>query len=74
MKTVRRTIDAWQYVTDHTTILLQANVKLAQGVRIRLILDRSHFYHSSCARQALRVQELWSNGAQIRVLLPRRRE
>eukprot|EP00973_Karenia_brevis_P019233 2636371-Karenia_brevis.AAC.1 len=66
MKAVRRTIDAWQYVTDHTTILLQANVKLAQGFRIRLILDRSRFYHSSCVRQALRVQELWSNGAQIK--------
>eukprot|EP00973_Karenia_brevis_P086971 12060726-Karenia_brevis.AAC.1 len=74
MRTVKRTIDAWQYVTDHTTILLQANVKLGQGIRFRLILDRGHFYYSSCARQALRVQELWLNGAHIRVLLPKRKE
>eukprot|EP00973_Karenia_brevis_P074337 10328061-Karenia_brevis.AAC.1 len=47
---------------------------MAKGVRARMIFDRSQFYWSSSARQALRVQELWNNGAEMKVLLPSRRE
>eukprot|EP00973_Karenia_brevis_P019772 2710676-Karenia_brevis.AAC.1 len=38
-----------------------------------MILARSQFYHSSCIRQALRVHELWHNGALIKVMLPKRK-
>eukprot|EP00973_Karenia_brevis_P075655 10511342-Karenia_brevis.AAC.1 len=74
MKAVKRTIDVWHYVTDHTTILLQLNYKMAQGVKVRLIFDRGKFYYSSSAHQALRVLELWNNSAKMKVLLPSRRE
>eukprot|EP00973_Karenia_brevis_P029996 4135352-Karenia_brevis.AAC.1 len=62
----------WQYVIDYTQDLMHANMKLGQGLRIRMILDRNNFYHSSCICQALRVEELWRNGALIKVMLPKR--
>eukprot|EP00973_Karenia_brevis_P029858 4118104-Karenia_brevis.AAC.1 len=49
-------------------------MKLGQGVSIRMILDRNNFYHSSCIRQALRIEELWQNGALIKVLLPKSKD
>eukprot|EP00973_Karenia_brevis_P074429 10340670-Karenia_brevis.AAC.1 len=66
MRSVKRSIMMWQYVIGHTQVLMHANMKLGQGVRIRMILGRNNFYHNSCIRQALRVEELWRNGALIK--------
>eukprot|EP00973_Karenia_brevis_P078568 10907300-Karenia_brevis.AAC.1 len=54
LKSVSKTVDMWHYCMDHTTVSMQLMFKLAQGVKVRMIFDRSQFYWSSSARQALR--------------------
>ena len=44
---------------------------IAKGVKGRMILDHGNFFHSSCARQAPRVRELFEAGCSIRLLKPR---
>ena len=43
---------AHQYCVDHTECCVRLNVKLAKGVKGRIIFDKHMFLHSSCARQA----------------------
>ena len=59
---------AHQYCVDHTECCVKLNVKLARGVRGRLILDRNMFLNSSCARQAPRIKELWDSGCEMKTL------
>ena len=62
--------DAFQYQIDHTGVCIQLVQKLAKAIRVRLILDKTNFYSSSCARQPLRVQELWEAGCEIKLFKP----
>jgi len=59
------------YVMDHTSCCVTLACKVGKGVSCRLILDRSNFLESSCARQADRMAELWKAGCEMRVLRPR---
>eukprot|EP00973_Karenia_brevis_P055910 7776752-Karenia_brevis.AAC.1 len=63
---VQNTVRGHQYCCDHTTFMVQMNVKVAQAVRGQLILDRDNFYKSACGRQAPRVEELFNNGCEIK--------
>ena len=63
-------ICGFQYQSDHTECIVQLVVKLTQGVKGRIIFDRSNFLRSSCARQAPRVSELWDAGCEMKVMKP----
>jgi len=64
------TLDGLQYASDHTTCLVQILTKLSKGVRVRLIFDKKNFLDSSCARQAPRMQELFENKCDMKVMKP----
>ena len=68
---MKTSIDGLQYQIDHTQCVVRLVAKLSQGLQGRLLLDKSNFQYSSCARQALRVQELWEAGCQLKVLKPK---
>jgi len=68
---MKSSFDGLQYQIDHTQCIVRLVAKLSQGMQGRLLLDKSNFQHSSCARQALRVQELWEAGCQLKVLRPK---
>ena len=54
-----KTIDGMQYCIDHTTGVVMLIAQMYTGVKVRLLLDKSNFYRSSCARQAERVYEIY---------------
>jgi phosphatidylserine/phosphatidylglycerophosphate/cardiolipin synthase-like enzyme len=68
---IERTFCGFQYQLDHTECIALMILKIARyGVEGRLILDKTNFYKSSCARQAARVHELYQAGCQIRISKP----
>jgi phosphatidylserine/phosphatidylglycerophosphate/cardiolipin synthase-like enzyme len=73
LENVVRTIDGYQYQLDHTELISQMVIKIARfGVQGRLLLDKTNFYSSSCARQAARVNELFRAGCQLWICKPSR--
>ena len=61
----------YQYQLDHTECVTKMIEKIARGVKGRLILDANNFYHSSCARQPIRVKSLFEAGCEIHLLKPK---
>jgi hypothetical protein len=61
----------YQYVVEHTACCMTLVLKAGKGVPCRMILDRSNFMESSCARQADRVAELLKAGIEMRVMKPK---
>ena len=68
---MEKSIDIFAYVIDNTAICNKIMQKLAKGAQGRLVLDRSNFLTSSCARQAERVKELAEAGCAVRTLRPK---
>jgi phosphatidylserine/phosphatidylglycerophosphate/cardiolipin synthase-like enzyme len=63
-------LDAMQYVADHTELLNMITSQATLGRPTRIIFDRSNFVLSSCRRQCARVQELHRAGVIMKVLRP----
>ena len=58
------------YQADHTQCFAQICIKIAKGAKGRIIFDKNNFLHSSCARQAPRVKELFDAECEIRLVRP----
>ena len=52
--------------------MVELNKQLANGFSVKLIFDKDNFKSSSCARQPLRMKELYESGAELRVMRPLR--
>jgi hypothetical protein len=63
-------LDAMQYVADHTELLNMITSQATLGRPTRIIFDRSNFVLSSCRRQCARVQEMHRAGVIMKVLRP----
>ena len=48
-----------QYYSDHTDSCVEMVFQIKKGELERLIFDQSIFMDGSCARQPLRLKELW---------------
>ena len=59
-----------QYQADHTECFAELGMKIAKGLKGRIIFDKSCFMRSSCVRQALRVQELYRAGCEMKIVRP----
>ena len=70
LRRVQNYFEAFVFIIDHTEAMVVLNTKLAQGLKVRLIMDKANFHSSSCARQAVRIKELYDNGAEVRILKP----
>jgi hypothetical protein len=58
----------FQYVADHTMCVVKMVWKFAKGMRIRVAFGKMSFTRSSCARQAIRIRELWDAGCEIKTM------
>ena len=67
-KQIKSSFAGMQYCCDHTDCCFQLVLRLKEDVEGRLILDKSQFKNSSCKRQCARMQELYDNGCQMRLL------
>ena len=63
-------LDAMQYVADHTELLNMVSTRATIGKPTRIIFDKSNFLLSSCKRQCARVQEMHRAGVIMKVLRP----
>jgi len=70
LEAMTTTVCGLQYQSDHTECFVKLVKKVTAGVQGRIIFDRSNFMSSSCARQAIRVKELWEAGCQMKLLKP----
>jgi phosphatidylserine/phosphatidylglycerophosphate/cardiolipin synthase-like enzyme len=70
VKAMRAGFVMWQYTFDHTAIITQLMMKLYNGAKGRIIVDKGQFFRSSCYRQAIKVKELRDAGCEFRVLEP----
>ena len=71
IEAITTSFNAMQYQCDHTQCFVRLVAKATQGKDIRMLLDESNFYSSSCARQSARVEELFNAGGQIRINRPK---
>ncbi len=68
---IKHSADGMQYMIDHTKVGFIITLKASKGLRFRLLLDRRNFFNSSCARQSARVQEMWNEGVQLKIIKPK---
>jgi phosphatidylserine/phosphatidylglycerophosphate/cardiolipin synthase-like enzyme len=59
-----------QYLIDHTVCCNILLAKTIKGLNFKLLLDKTQFFSSSCARQAPRMVEFYRHGVEMRYLHP----
>jgi hypothetical protein len=57
-----------RYVDEHTECFVKMVWNLVKGVRVRIAIDKMNFTKSSCARQAIRIRELWDAVCEIKTV------
>ena len=67
---IERGFMGFQYVMNHTELIVKLLKHLQNGVRGQIVFDKGNFFSSSCVRQAKRCQELFEAGCEIRILKP----